>query len=216
MKHIAPILAVVTLAAVGGALALRKKKHQAPASRAPPADTAATRVGELAPVVVPPAAVGEPAAPPKELPKFTGALATAAAGIAVNNALGDAVERFGGKGKGDTTRVLGPLAAAGFAADKAISTGLARVGVPQNTAKHIAQTAVATAFVGAPAITLKLGAEGISKGIGLIAGKKAEKAVRSSVSKLDPTKPGSITNKFAVAPAAKLVKGIGGLFHKKK
>ncbi|MFL5349298.1 MAG: hypothetical protein ACJ8AT_31240 [Hyalangium sp.] len=214
MKPYVPVLIVVAAAAVGGALLLHKKKAppRAPAA-APVEDRAAAKAGAVAPIAVPPAVTTPPA--PPQLPQLPKAAGTVLAGIAVNNAVGDVVEKFAGKGAGDVAR-LNITTAVPLVAAKATEKVLAKVGLPPSVSKNVAQTVGVAALIGPPAIPIKLGAEAISKGIALVAGKKAETTVRNAVSKLDPTKPGSIVNKVAVKPVASIVKGIGGLFGKKK
>jgi hypothetical protein len=144
------------------------------------------------------------------VPKAAGVLGTAIGGVKANAAVSALVESAAGKGAGDVAAInisLAPAILAKVGTEKL----LAHAGVPPNIAKHTAITVGATALVGAPAIALKAGGELFSAGIGFVAGKGAEKAVRGAVSQLDPTKPGSLANK-AVQPVSKLVKGIGKLF----
>jgi hypothetical protein len=195
-----------------------KKAAAATPQAAPAADPATAKAGGVpAPPALPPASSGSLPAPlVKEAIKAIGApAATVVAGITVNNALGDVTEKFAGKGAADTVRVFGPQAAVGFAAQKAVTTIGAAVGLPPSITKHLGQTA-GLAVVGGPlAVGIKVNAEIASKAIRLVAGKKAETAVRGVVKQFDITNPKSVASK-PVAAIAKGVKALGGLFGKKR
>lgn len=201
-------------AAALAAWAIERKQEAPPpaAPKAAPADQVApTLAGQVAPPVALTASPGAPAVPKLEVPKSAGStVATVAAGIAVNSAVANLVEKAAGKGAADVT-AINISAAPAVLAKKLTENVLVKVGAPPEVAKHTAITVGAAVVIGAPAIPLKAGAELVSLGIKAVAGQKAEETVRNAVSQLDPTKPGSIANK-AVQPVSKLVKGIGKIF----
>jgi hypothetical protein len=197
--------------AAAGALAwylTRSGAAPAPGAAGPATDAATAQLGQVALPGVPPANTG--IVPPSGgMPG--GVLGTVAGGIKVNNAVGDLVEKVGGQGAGDLARINITTAPA-LLAKVGVQTGLAKVGVPPEAARQIGLTTGLAVAGGVPAVLAKGTGEVISKGISLVLGKKAEQSVRSAVSQLDPTKPGSIVNKAVVKPVSTIVKGLGKLF----
>jgi hypothetical protein len=137
---------------------------------------------------------------------------TIVAGIKVNNLVGNLTEKIAGQGAGDLARV-NPLTAVGTLTAKAAEQTLAKLGLPTPVQKQVSVTVGAAAVVGiAPAVAAKVAGEGASALIKLVAGQKAERAVRDVVKQFDPTSSKSIVNKAIVKPIASGVKLLGKIF----
>jgi hypothetical protein len=203
-------LAALALDKASAREAAARTQAEAALKAAPTEDAAQARAGEATPSVTPPAAEGPPPVFKPAVPKAAGVAATVFAGIKANAAVGDFVEKVAGEGAGDVARINISLAPA-LLAKEATQRVLAHVGAPPGVAKHVGITVGTVALVGAPGVAIKAGAELLSAGIKVVAGKKTEQAVRNAVSQFDPTKKGSLANK-AISPISKGVKALGKLF----
>jgi hypothetical protein len=219
--------------AVVGALALAKPKPAAPAAPpVPPAgpvdDKGTAGAGAPAQAFVPPAPITAGPPPPavpflsdltKELPKELGGLGKVAGqigvGLQVADAIGQGVAKLAGEGAGNLARIAMP-AAVGFAVKGGVERLLDKVGVKSGSTanKLISQTAGVAAATGGLGVPIKLAAEGVSKVIGLI-DKKAEQDTRTFFRNLDPSNHRNVTA-APFAAVGNAIKGLGGLFGKKK
>ncbi len=226
-------LVVAGAAAVAAALGVvvwkSRKKAPPPPAVAPTSERAAD--GVVAAAVVPAANAGTPPPMPATgkdiLGGLTdkvggGALGTAASTIAVGLQVADVTRqvmtKVGGEGVGNLS-VINPAFALGFAAKVGAEKLGAKIGIPSEVNRRIAQTVGVAA--GAPALLpFKVTAEAVSLGIRVVGGAKAERDVRDVFKKVDPSNHKNVTAK----PIAAVAKGVsavanvfkGGLFGKKK
>ncbi len=182
-----------------------------------------------APAAAPQVAAAQGVAPPAQqaahegqgglpkLPSSLGTLATVAAGVKVQNVIGNVAEAVGGEGAGNVARVAPAVVGAGVIIGKGVQRGLEAVGVanePSRVAGVVAGVAVvAGAPVAVAALTTQVAGSLLQEGLKAVAGEKVERAVSNAVSQFDPFKPDSLANK-AVQPVANAVSFVGGLFGK--
>jgi len=142
----------------------------------------------------------------------SGTLATVLGGVQVQNLMGDIAEKVGGKGAGDTARVVQPSLGAGLIIGKGTERLLENAGVPSGVAKYGGLGAGVAFTFGAPAVVGALSLQAAGSGLkavgGLVIGKEAAQKVSNAVSQFDPLKSGSVANKVVggVSSAVKKLK----------
>ncbi|QRN92839.1 hypothetical protein JRI60_26890 [Archangium violaceum] len=225
------VVIIGALGAAGAAYALTRSKPPAgptapPPPPAPPVQPAGpvaspSTAGAGVPATPAPAPVnvGAPTLPPvlsgasQALSTVASTAAMVGVGLKAADAIGTVVEKVAGEGAGNLARVFAP-AAVGFGVKGVTEKALTAIGVPAQVTKVISQTTGIAAATGGLGVPIKLTAEVVSAGIGLVAGKKVEQDVRSVFRAIDPSNSKNITSKpFSAIGSA--VKSLGSLFGKK-
>src|SRR6185312_7095022 len=141
-------------------------------------------------------------------------VATVAAGVMVQAAIGTVADRLAGEGIGNVARIAPVGAGVAMVGGKLVEQGLESLGLGNEAARQFGVGTAVAIGVSAPVAVAVLGAQVVGKGVELaikaVAGEAAERAVAGAVSQLDPTLPGSAAN-TVVSVAAAPVKALGSL-----
>ena len=197
----------------------RSEATQAAAAMAPPSPAETAVVEKAAAAAEPPASAPvESAAAPSGVgfPKnvLSGALATVAAGITLQAAVGNIAELLAGEGVGNVARVAPVGVGLAATAGKGLERGLEALGVGNEVARQAGVDAAVLLVAPGAALAvagIQAGGKAALAGIGAIFGEGAEQAIGGAISRLDPTMPGSLTYSL-VKPVANAVEFLGSAF----
>lgn len=179
---------------------------------------AAVVLSEQAPRPAPSAGTQDAPAPTSSsggAPQLGGVLGTIAAGVTLQNLVGNVAEAVGGQGAGAVARVAPLGIGLGVIAGSLAGQGVAALGAGKEVSREVGVVATAGVIAGAPVAVgvagLQLAGKGAQAVLGLVAGEGVSHAVSNAVSQFDPFKSGSVANTL-VSGVASGVKAVGNFF----